>query len=873
MAGAYKKTAASAQKTPDEFAERVIKMIQEGVAPWQKEWKAGEYFAPLNPVSGTVYRGLNHIVLSEPGLADPRWMTFKQAKDKGYWIKKGSRATPIVFWQWTEEVERKDDAGRPVIGFDGKPETETLRLDRPRVYHYQVFHASQLETEDRQLIPAYEPPPLEWSPVERAEAILKESGAVIVHDQRDRAYYSPASDEIHLPYRENFSAAGNYYSTVLHELGHWACSKRRLDMEGGRFGSESYCQEELRVEIASWMLCQELRLDFTPENNAAYVAHWVRNLKDDPYEIVRACRDAEKIREYLISLEIKKAQEASLDFSDIDAPEWAGNLTRPENFEPMRPDLLALDLGASSSDLKALGDFYQELLNTVDEILDDQMAGQFSAEDRRRMLSAMLLDAQLAHNKMIGLGMLKPEARFPRQGWLESVSGAEKFGSPQSEQHLSELSGEAIPAAGAGNSETINPVPAPEPDRTSGLDRPQSRPERRRTKMPTLSPQEEFAQTLKDAGFLIDGYPVMDGKIHRVRVIGGNPGSKDGAYCGYLDGVKPAGWYANHKEGGQVTIWVASGHQLTDEEFASLRAESAERQARHKQELEASYQDAAERALKKLFAPGIGPADPGHAYLKAKGVKSHGLYQDGSGNLLAAGLNLKKSDFLGLRKTPPDQEAPQGPPRSHHEFEARRVVQTLQTISPEGRKRFEPGTRKKGAAFVIGEHLLKKIAFDHWREKKNTQPLLQDLQPKPKILLAEGYATSATLHEATGLPVVAAFDAGNLKPVAELLQEKFPGAGIVVCADNDHRLGVNIGLEKAQEAALAVNGRMIFPEFSQEEKNRGLTDFNDLALSRGFEAAALEINSLCLSMKSDQDKTADTPDQNRLTAGKVAGRF
>lgn len=301
----WKSKSSGDRKRPHEaFAEKIVAMLEEGVAPWQKSWKAGEYHVPFNPVSGTVYRGVNRLMLSEFDMADPRWMTFKQAQEKGYRVKSGSKARQVEFWQWTEEVDRKDDNGQIIYGPDGKPEKETVELDRPRVYYFSVFHASQLETENREPIPPYEAPPLEWNPNEKAESILKGSGASIAHDQRDKAYYSPMRDEIHLPYRENFSSAGDYYNTALHELGHWACSKRRLGFEGGVFGSEEYAKEELRVEISSWMICQELGLDFEPENSAAYIDHWKQFITDDPHELVRACRDAEKIKKYVLDLEL-----------------------------------------------------------------------------------------------------------------------------------------------------------------------------------------------------------------------------------------------------------------------------------------------------------------------------------------------------------------------------------------------------------------------------------------------------------------------------------------------------------------------------------------------------------------------------------------
>ncbi|MDR2945585.1 MAG: toprim domain-containing protein, partial [Candidatus Adiutrix sp.] len=199
------------------------------------------------------------------------------------------------------------------------------------------------------------------------------------------------------------------------------------------------------------------------------------------------------------------------------------------------------------------------------------------------------------------------------------------------------------------------------------------------------------------------------------------------------------------------------------------------------------------------------------------------LFQDQAGNLMAVGIDLDRSHFLN--NVPQAKAAP----RSPKELTLHHHIQTLQTITPAGEKRFEPGSKKSGAMFLIGEPSLRQMYFDQEWPK----PLFQALEPK-NILIAEGYATAATLHQATGLPVAVAFDAGNLKPVAEALQRTFPEASLTICADHDHGHKINVGLNKAYEAAKAVGAVVIFPHFTDEEKARGLTDFNDLAQDCGL---------------------------------------
>lgn len=288
----------------EEFAEKIIEHLKAGTAPWQRPWHLGKtLFAPHNPASGTVYRGMNRVHLALSGYEDPRWMTLHQANEEGLRILPGSKATPVVYFQFTKEQERLGDDGKPVLGEDGKPEKQTVQLDKPLVRFAHVFNAEQIDG-----IPPVEltDKAFEWEPVEKAENILSASGANIKHDQNNRAFYRYATDSIHLPPRENFEEPGLYYGTALHELGHWTRHSSRLDRENGPFGSEMYAREELRAEIASWMLDQDIGIPHDPEQHAAYVNSWIKALEDDPYEIVRACRDAEQIKEYVLGLEMNK---------------------------------------------------------------------------------------------------------------------------------------------------------------------------------------------------------------------------------------------------------------------------------------------------------------------------------------------------------------------------------------------------------------------------------------------------------------------------------------------------------------------------------------------------------------------------------------
>ena len=286
-------------------AEKLIEQLKTNTAPWQRPWEPGEQrqFLPYNPTTGNRYKGINALHLLSQNHDDQRWMTYKQAQDVGAQVRKGEKGTLVQYWKFSEEQTKLDDNGKPVIGADGKPEKVNVQIERPRCFMTTVFNASQIDG----LSPAEIEQPIErWQAHERAEKILGASEAKIFHDQMDRAFYRSSDDTIHLPEKAQFPSPDRYYSTALHEVGHSTGHESRLDRKlGNTFGSEDYAREELRAEISSMILGQELGIGHDPEQHVAYVQSWIKVLKDDPLEIFRAAADAEKIHDYVLSLENK----------------------------------------------------------------------------------------------------------------------------------------------------------------------------------------------------------------------------------------------------------------------------------------------------------------------------------------------------------------------------------------------------------------------------------------------------------------------------------------------------------------------------------------------------------------------------------------
>jgi antirestriction protein ArdC len=291
-----------------EITDNIVAALEKGVAPWQKPWQAGAFEMPLNPTTGKSYRGGNALHLMVTGMRnsfeDPRWITYRQAQENGWQVRKGEKGTQIEFWQFPRNQADGHEESR-----DDAPESGRDRF----IYRvYTVFNASQIEG-----ISGYTPRMRqEWEIVQGAEAILQNSGARIIHDQPDRAFYNRLTDTIHLPPRAAFDSATSYYGTALHETAHWTGAPHRLNREtlntSHGFGDVEYAKEELRAELTSVFLMAERGIPHNPDSHAAYVGSWLTSLRDDKHEIFRAASDAHKAADLLIALEHHKSLDQAL---------------------------------------------------------------------------------------------------------------------------------------------------------------------------------------------------------------------------------------------------------------------------------------------------------------------------------------------------------------------------------------------------------------------------------------------------------------------------------------------------------------------------------------------------------------------------------
>jgi antirestriction protein ArdC len=185
-----------------EVTDNIVQMLERGVAPWQKPWEPGasSLGMPINPTSERAYRGGNAIHLMAIGLQrgyeDPRWMTYRQAFENGWQVRRGEKGTQIEYWE-AKEASDQTQPSPPDGRSDASIAHNNASAAKSQFIHrvYTVFNAQQIDG-----IPLHTPKQhTNFEAVQAGEQILSNSGANIAHDQADRAFYSRSQDAIHLP--------------------------------------------------------------------------------------------------------------------------------------------------------------------------------------------------------------------------------------------------------------------------------------------------------------------------------------------------------------------------------------------------------------------------------------------------------------------------------------------------------------------------------------------------------------------------------------------------------------------------------------------------------------------------------------------------
>lgn len=307
------------------------------------------------------------------------------------------------------------------------------------------------------------------------------------------------------------------------------------------------------------------------------------------------------------------------------------------------------------------------------------------------------------------------------------------------------------------------------------------------------APDEQFRAAIAASGLTAPDAIIADGELHRF-ASNGTRGDDAGWYVYHGNGV-PAGGFGCWRTGLSESWRANIGRKLTPAEVAAQSQRIADARAKREAEQTRLHAEARARAGERWH--NAKPADPAHPYLTRKGIQPHGIRQEG--------------ELLLIPMRDGDGE-----------------LWNVERITPEigERKKALAGGRRDGLYHSFGK-------------------------PDGVICIAEGYATGATIHEATGHAVAVAFGSGNVPAVAAALRAKWPDVRIILCADDDYRTAGNPGMTKATEAAGAVGGLVAVPDFGDDRPD-GATDFNDLAQHRGAEAVRKAVERASAPQAPDQ---------------------
>lgn len=297
-----KKTTIAKRDLYQEVTDKIIALLEQGVAPWRCGWS--RYGLARNYATGHIYNGINAILMNLTPHPIPYFVSFKQAKALGGTIRKGAKSSAVYFFK----AIYKDESGKTlnneqVQTLHGMGE-ETQRIAFLKYFNlFNIadvegieFDIPEVELKDHgkiahceQLIQAIPNPP-QW-----------------VFEDANRAYYSPSSDKLNMPDLRQFESAEEYYNTLFHEITHSTGHASRLNREGitqpNSFGSFDYSKEELIAEMGASFLCAQTGIDVQEitENSAAYLQGWLSILKADKKLIFKAAAEAQKAVDYLLN--------------------------------------------------------------------------------------------------------------------------------------------------------------------------------------------------------------------------------------------------------------------------------------------------------------------------------------------------------------------------------------------------------------------------------------------------------------------------------------------------------------------------------------------------------------------------------------------
>jgi antirestriction protein ArdC len=288
------------------LTDKLLTLMEQGVKPWEKPWHSAGYG---NAITGHQYQGTNPLLAAIDCLihdySSPLFIGFAQAKEQGWQIRKGSKATWLLWGGTACKEVTNEDTG----------ETEKRYFNSFRwlnVFNLDCVDDSESDRKIADVVQAKGSGTTNAEPrLEDAEALITAQNAVVKFGG-NMACYSSSADKIQMPRYEDFTGAEAYYATFIHELSHWTGHPSRLDRKlGNKFGSQAYAYEELIAELSAAFVCNELGMNSELENHASYLDNWLQVLRSDKKAFIKAAGQAQKAAGLLLTNAEMKAEPVS----------------------------------------------------------------------------------------------------------------------------------------------------------------------------------------------------------------------------------------------------------------------------------------------------------------------------------------------------------------------------------------------------------------------------------------------------------------------------------------------------------------------------------------------------------------------------------
>lgn len=765
-------------------AEMFVDRLGAGRAVWQNDVRE----LPSMPITGIDDRhvplsGGNALVLVQAmwdrGWRDPRFLTSEQVASAGASVSAGAEGMDVQFVR--------------AVGADGS------LLEQPEVVVYKLFNAAQVEG-----LGAWVPPLRDWSLEVLAKRLLPKFDVNIVHDQVDKAFFSADDGNVHMPPMAAFASVDEYVGVAVHELSH--ATRGELDREVvGEVGQPSFAREELRAELASMQLSIALGVPHDVARHARFAGEWATVLRDDPGELFRAARDAEKMAALVLwhVKAVEREMAVEQEVMGVSVPQAvadrvvysvsaARNYEQQEFSDPRaaakafhevdandQPVVIKAVFGpghapggsgriiARTSGVGAAGQgmLYGKYTGGQDSEFDAAYA-EFDGEQGRASEAAPAQSEKVAAKATTVKSAAEKRQDYQRQVYADRAE--ELFQNrqailavPLNEKDVAKKLGAVFYGP-----QKVWFVPA-------GVDLGRFRKwsaidgQGDAGRMPSRTEIiAEFEKAMRSLGLSTelrgsDGGTIDDGKWHYVRVTTHKKTNAAGAVilnvAGGRDG-RPCGFIENKLSGDRLG-WVMDCPELTPEQLARMRAEALAREEAAAKEIAQKQEQMAEIAADIWASANVGE----HGYFTLKGVQGHAARVLDGKTLLQSPAFKSEGGGTIIRARERYALIPL--------MDETSKIWALQAISEDGKtKAFMSGARKKGLFCVIGEEGIGVSA----------------LPTAGKLGFVEGFATGASFFEKNGFRVAVCFDAGNMEAVAKDMGKRLaPEVEKVIGADND----------------------------------------------------------------------------------------